>query len=824
MKKIILAFIVLFAVLGGIKAQTNTLYFMEDVPLRHSMNPAFMPTSAWYIGLPSYYFEIGNSALMLRDFVFKQNNTWTTAFSPRQSIEQLYKRIGSNMNTDMRFAINLINFGFRVNYVNYFSFDMSVKAESSIYTPRDLTRLLLFGTGEEDSFDFKKTGAEAMLYGELALGYSRKFNDKWTAGLKIKGLVGFAGIHTDIDNMSLYASGQRWNVDVKANMYVMAPGMTRNANGSFNFDTSDWRQMIKPNGYGAAIDLGATFKPIENLTLSAAVTDLGFISWNKNNVANLNVNGSFSFEGVEFKHNYTADSLRDNFNKLWDNMRDSVRYTTSLGTNSRINQRLTTAVNVGAEYGILNNKISFAALGNIRMNYDKVMPEFTLGVNFRPANWFKAYLSHTYAGRFSSSIGAGVNIQLGPVNMFLISDFIPLSYVRLQNTETLIADANTRATVERISLPYRNNRYNVQAGLIFSFGKNSSDRDRDGVSNSRDKCPDTDIKKLMAMCPDKKRTEFVDKDGCTLDEDKDGVADCYDKCPNTQINVAVDEHGCPLDQDKDGVYDYLDLCPDTPEGVTVDGDGCPLDSDGDGVPDYLDKCPGTPQGVRVDADGCPLDSDGDGVTDDKDKCPDTPQGVAVDIDGCPKDSDGDGVPDYKDKCPNTPKEIIGFVDEHGCPKDTDGDGILDYKDECPTIKGVPENKGCPPVKKEVLKVFKQALHGIQFDTAKSTIKPVSFGVLKLIVDIMKNNPDYNLIIAGHTDSQGNDDYNMNLSEKRAAAVRQYLINNGVSADRLQSKGYGETRPVATNATAKGRAQNRRVEFTVVFEKLVEEDK
>ena len=241
------------------------------------------------------------------------------------------------------------------------------------------------------------------------------------------------------------------------------------------------------------------------------------------------------------------------------------------------------------------------------------------------------------------------------------------------------------------------------------------------------------------------------------------------------------------------------------------------------MPDYLDKCPNTPKGVQVDERGCPLDSDGDGVMDDKDKCPGTPKGMPVDKDGCPKDTDGDGVPDYKDKCPGTPKAAIGYVDENGCPRDTDGDGVPDYKDDCPTVKGVKENRGCPAVKKEVLKVFKQALHGIQFDSGKATIKPVSFGILNMVVDIMRNNPEYSLIIAGHTDSQGNDDFNMTLSDKRAAAVRQYLIDKGVSSDRLQSKGYGETKPVATNKTAAGRAQNRRVEFTVVFEKFVKAD-
>ncbi|MCZ7626583.1 MAG: flagellar motor protein MotB [Candidatus Methylomirabilota bacterium] len=120
------------------------------------------------------------------------------------------------------------------------------------------------------------------------------------------------------------------------------------------------------------------------------------------------------------------------------------------------------------------------------------------------------------------------------------------------------------------------------------------------------------------------------------DSDGDGVPDSIDKCPNTQVGVKVDADGCPLDSDKDGVPDYKDRCPNTPAGVKVDATGCPLDSDGDGVPDYLDKCPNTPAGMKVDATGCPLDSDGDGVPDYKDQCPGTPASVQVNQLGCPK--------------------------------------------------------------------------------------------------------------------------------------------------------------------------------------------
>lgn len=843
MKRII--FLIVFVCMAfAANAQTNTLYFMEDVPKNTSWNPAFMPRYSGYISLFDIYGEVGNNAMMLRDFVFKRNGRWTTAFSPSESIDELYRRIGGNINGDVRFGLSVLNFGFRIKEKNFFTFDASLRGEAYSLIPKDFTRLLLYGTGREGNFDFSNADLEAKLYGELGFGFIRQINDMWSFGLKLKALIGFAGMHTNIEDMRLQTYMDRWQLLSIADAYIMTPAVKYSAaNKSLSTDINA-KNLFFPQGIGGAIDLGATYRPVENFTLSFAVTDLGLISWqNSSRIVNINTRGKFTFKGVEYHYRDNIDSLKSAYDRLVDNMKDSVQWTAKQGINGSINQWLTANANIGAEYGILDNKISFAAMANARINYNRIMPELTLGVNFRPADWAKFYLSHTLSTRCASTLGLGINLQAGPVNFYIISDFVPLSYVKVQNFDKAI---------DNTIIPYRSNRFNVQTGLAFTFGS-SKDDDRDGVSNKRDKCPDTDIDMLMARCPGKKRTSFVDRDGCILDDDHDGVANCYDKCPDTPEGVTVDKNGCPIDTDGDGVPDYLDKCPDTPKGVKVDKDGCPIDTDGDGVPDYLDKCPNTPQGVavdekgcpkdtdgdgvpdyldkcpntpkgvQVDERGCPLDSDGDGVMDDKDKCPGTPKGMPVDKDGCPKDTDGDGVPDYKDKCPGTPKAAIGYVDENGCPRDTDGDGVPDYQDDCPTVKGVKENRGCPAVKKEVLKVFKQALHGIQFDSGKATIKPVSFGVLNMVVDIMRNNPEYNLIIAGHTDSQGNDDFNMTLSDNRAAAVRQYLIDKGVSSDRLQSKGYGETKPVATNKTAAGRAQNRRVEFTVVFEKFVKAD-
>ena len=228
------------------------------------------------------------------------------------------------------------------------------------------------------------------------------------------------------------------------------------------------------------------------------------------------------------------------------------------------------------------------------------------------------------------------------------------------------------------------------------------------------------------------------------------------------------------------------------------------DSDGDGVVDSLDICPNTPRGAKVDIRGCPLDSDGDGVYDYMDKCPDTPRAVLVNEVGCPFDTDHDGVPDYMDQCPDTPLGV--HIDNKGCPYDSDGDGVYDYQDKCPgTPKGATVNEmGC------------WVLKGLNFDTAKWDIKPKYYPLLDQVVGILKKNPNMRLEIQGHTDNIGSASYNQELSQKRAEAVREYLMKAGISPSRLKAVGYGFRKPVASNDTPQGRAKNRRVELLPIY--------
>ncbi|MCB9565869.1 MAG: OmpA family protein [Myxococcales bacterium] len=269
----------------------------------------------------------------------------------------------------------------------------------------------------------------------------------------------------------------------------------------------------------------------------------------------------------------------------------------------------------------------------------------------------------------------------------------------------------------------------------------------------------------------------------------------------------------------------------------IDSDGDGLYDPGQGVPKKdEDKCPNEP-GPRSNQ-GCPLvDSDGDGLWDpgqgapaeEEDKCPNEPG--PKETQGCPLiDSDGDGFydpgqglpADQEDKCPNEP----GPKETQGCPiKDTDGDGLPDPgqgitpDDKCPTEPETDNNyqdeDGCPDEVPKAVTKFTGAIRGINFDVDKDTIKKNSTKTLDAAVQVLKDFPDVRIEISGHTDSDGSADHNRDLSRRRAEAVKQYLVDKGIEGKRIETRGAGPDEPVADNKTARGKAQNRRIEFKLL---------
>jgi len=267
-----------------------------------------------------------------------------------------------------------------------------------------------------------------------------------------------------------------------------------------------------------------------------------------------------------------------------------------------------------------------------------------------------------------------------------------------------------------------------------------------------------------------------------------------------------------LDRDGDGLLDSADRCPTEAEDKDSfeDTDGCPdPDNDQDGVLDVADRCMNV--AGLADLKGCP-DVDVDGLADLDDKCPTEPEDKDAfeDGDGCPDlDNDKDGTPDVADTCPLDP----GPADNKGCPDtDRDGDTVVDRLDRCPGEAGLPRNAGCPDV--SVGDGRLDIIESVYFKTDRAEIEPRSFELLDKVASVLVARPQMKIQVEGHTDSAGDDAYNKKLSQRRAEAVVAYLGNKKIDRSRLTARGFGEEKPIADNATVEGRAQNRRVVFTI----------
>ena len=820
--------------------QVTTLYFLENAPMRHIVNPAFQPVSNGYINFsPLGYnsFWLGNNSLTLRDLIYidPQTGQTITALHPNGDTQALLRSFRKVSLLDADLSTDILSFGFRYKDNGYFHFSAMLRGGGGLATPKGFYDFVLGGgmhdlEGGTNHIALSPLGLDANIYTELGAGYSHKINDQWTVGGKFKFLLGTAYMGLGANDLSIDASATEWRLHGNADLLIAAPVQWDNLPTELDRETLENLQMsdlmgddaitilktaLRPSGYGAAIDLGFTYKPIEQVQITAAINDLGFIYWGNGRRYGCTIDTTFTGAG-EFNYSdyvvdgqFSTDSLMNDVTNNLIGLADGIHatYAGKRGFARMVNARF----NVGVDANFWDNRVGVGILSSTRLRNNRLYEEVTLGAAFRPVNWFNLALSYSLVnnGKYSN-LGAGISIMpYDGINLTFAMDYIPTSYAYYHYEG-----------VGDIPVPYRSKGVNVAVGFSIVWGTNHKpkDSDLDGIFDKLDMCPNT---------PANVR---VDDLGCPLDSDGDGIPDYLDQCPNTPSAAygLVDSVGCPIDTDGDGVPDYIDRCPNTPAEARdfVDDQGCPLDTDGDGVPDYLDQCPGTPAAAQgfVDSVGCPFDTDGDGVPDYIDRCPNTPAEAygLIDEFGCPIDTDGDGVPDYLDKCPGTPKEAYGRVDTCGCPLDTDGDGVPDYLDECPTVPGSKANKGCPEVKREVRNLLKKAMQGIQFENGKATIKKSSNKLLDQIAKTFIDNPTYRVEVQGHTDNVGNYKFNVDLSERRAQAVRDYLIKKGVPATSLTAHGYGPDKPIADNKTKAGRAQNRRVEFDITFEEITYE--
>ncbi len=686
----------------------------------------------------------------------------------------------------------------------------------------DSSDLAQFGSLlHNQQFDEGLFNLNHMTWAEYGLIYSQVLKDAdehyYKIGGKLKWLSGIASAYVHTDNFSYNVStdstysylkgdvsyGHSTNLDAKMEQFgdgSFSIGDFLGSESKFGIGADigfiyEWRPDWKEYKYDmdGEKDLWRRDKNKYKLRAGLSILDIGGMKFAKGSLSrdfSVNTNKVFDFREA-FDPVESIEDVDSVFNYYIENDPDWVA---NEDVDETYFMALPTSVNLQFDYHIwewayLNFNGTIGLQNRKNPHRVRVPNQFSI----TPAidhEWFGLYFPFSY--NKYSSFRAGVASRLGPITIGF-------------NDWGVLFASGLKKRGAQVFLGLR---------VPVLYG-HPSDVDGDFVSDDLDEClvvpglwefkgcPDSDrdgIKDLDDFCP--QEPGLAEFNGCP-DKDGDKIPDKDDNCPDLPGDIAFG--GCP-DTDHDSIIDPQDDCPEIP-GLRA-FKGCP-DSDGDGIKDEDDACPEVP-GPLVN-NGCP-DTDNDGLFDFIDNCPEVPG--PKENNGCPwPDTDEDGILDKDDACPMIP----GPKANNGCPYiDTDGDGVLDKDDECPSTPGTVANKGCPEIEKEVEEILKTAFENLEFETAKDIIKEASKPSLTELAEVLVKKPEWRLQIAGHTDNVGNDQANLILSKKRAEAVRNFMVEHGIAADRLVVLYFGETMPIASNDTPEGRQKNRRVEMTIIF--------
>ena len=843
MKKIkqLVVLAVLIFTQNNIQAQQNlTLYNMHNIPQSMYANPSMIPYSRVNVGLPlisSIYFNKSNSGYRMNDLIRKQGDSTVIDFG------NLVSKLKDNNYFTTAFQVDLLSFGFKVKK-NYFSFNATQKVDMRFRYPKSFFNFLWKGNGDPDligqeqKFNF---GLDASHYTEFGLGYVREIQeDKFSIGGRFKLLKGQENINTSKSDVSLYTDPNTFDLTATSDILINTSGL----------DSASLASISDPVGYllgrkntGFGVDLGATYKVNDEFSFNASVIDLGFINWKENthNFTSKNPGASFTYRGIDLNQFINDTTTIDNaFDKIADSLNTSFAIDTSLHNSYKT--KLSTQIYVGTNYHV--NEKNFASLTLYGQLYDKKLhPGVSLAYNTQVGRWMSASISYSIYNRSYNNVGLGMSLNAGPLQWYIVTDNVLSMFIF--NKYRVPSDKNGSTSYTNILYPGSAKNFNVRLGFNLTFGRKPKDKDKDGIVDKKDDCPEVFGLAIFNGCPDR---------------DGDGIMDKQDSC----VDVAglKEFNGCP-DRDGDKIIDKLDSCVDV-AGI-AEFNGCP-DRDGDKIIDSKDKCPDVP-GLKEFA-GCP-DKDGDGIQDSEDKCPNDPG--LKEFEGCP-DKDGDKIIDSEDLCP----EKAGPASNKGCPevrlymldnklntitstkRNEDGyfvfdklpsddvrfrlegentesikdvfviiggqkrravrasDGYFVFEKLATDVNKLGEMKDIPvELKKEEAEIIKRAFDNLEFETGKDIIKPESLPSLTELAGLMAKKPFWKLKISGHTDNVGKPAANLALSKKRSIAVKKFITSKGVDEKRLIALWFGQTKPIADNKTPEGRQKNRRVEMLIV---------
>jgi len=455
--------------------QVNTIYFMDNIPFRHNLNPAFQPTTYYYLSLPVVgltQINVGNNSLTLKDVIYNYNGQTISFLHPvGGNIQRFYNTLRPTTVIHADLETNLLSLGFRYKSA-FWSFSLTEKIIGIVDIPKDFFLISLFGTREinNNSFNFTMLQSDVTAYTEAALGYSKKIDDKWSTGIKLKYLLGSANVSNTNKELTMNAGVEKWILKGEGVVNVSSPYQVIIGNNfqsiSHTYPTS-LSNLIKPSGLGVGIDLGFTYNPIKSLTFSAAIIDLGYIRW-KTNAQNINYKIDYSFNGIgqidSIKNLNSVQTIFDRIttgNSLVDSLIMAVQTASKVSKTYNSYTTFTpTKLNLGTEYSILDQHLSFGLLSRTIFNKKTISEEITASVNAKPTYWLNATLSYSIFGGQFSSVGAGLGLRTGFVHWFVAAD-----YMAFQKATLALRELSTSYWDIKMPIPYNTKSCNFSVGM-----------------------------------------------------------------------------------------------------------------------------------------------------------------------------------------------------------------------------------------------------------------------------------------------------------------------------------------------------------------------
>lgn len=562
MKKHLFA-LALVITLGAQAQEVSTLYFLENAPMRHLLNPAFQPVSDGYVNFsPLGYsdFWIGNNSLTVSDVIYLDPKGQTiTALHPeygnRKRLLNAFRN-NSTLRTDA--TIDLLSFGFRHKEKGYVTIQILERMEMRGTMPKDFFSYLLsspqVSASSVTSLNMRSLGLGTQLYTEIGGGYSYQLNDVWTIGGKVKLLLGtlYAGAtHSQLD---ITGSTSQLNIDGRGNLLVAGPlnfsvlpqhigyetlstiSLDKMLDNSGSI-TDIIKRYVTPSGYGAALDFGFTATPLKQLQVSVGLNDLGFIYWNRacNYTSSIDTTftgvGTLEYSDYVYNGQFMADSIWPDVEARLKNLASAYTLDNPVNHFCRM---ITTKLNVGIDGRFFDNRLTVGLLSKTMLYNGHLSEEVTVGVAGKPFHWLNLAASYSLVdnGKYSN-IGAGLSIMpYDGINMTLAMDYIPTSYAAMDGSYIL---------------PYKTKGFNVALGFSIVWGTNPKKQQPEPepelVYERKALAVNTEAPTVEKVVLATEKTAVATGEATIADRDQDGVPDWEDECPD--VPGPAFNKGCP---------------------------------------------------------------------------------------------------------------------------------------------------------------------------------------------------------------------------------------------------------------------------------------